>query len=67
MSTIIVPTDFSPISINALHYAIGLAEETGSELILFNAFQIPVSLSEIPIPGIPYDDIKKIPIRNYKN
>jgi nucleotide-binding universal stress UspA family protein len=60
MSTIIVPTDFSPVSINALHYAIGLAEKTGSDILLFNAFQIPVSLSEIPMTAIPYEDLKKI-------
>lgn len=60
MSTIIVPTDFSSVSINALHYAIELAEKTRSDIFLFNAFQIPVSLSEIPITGIPYEDLKKI-------
>ena len=59
MSTIIVPTDFSSVSVNALHYAIGLAEDTNADILLFNAFQIPVSLSEIPMPGIPYEDLKK--------
>ena len=43
---ILVPTDFSPCAKNALNSAISLASKFEAELILMNAFQIPVSHGE---------------------
>lgn len=42
MKTIIVATDFSEEAENALEYAGGLAQKTGSNLILFNSFNLPL-------------------------
>lgn len=43
MKTILVPTDFSAPSRNAVKYAAELAKQFGSKLVLLNAYSIPVS------------------------
>lgn len=57
MKTIIVPTDFSAASENALQYAIGLAKETGSSLLLFHAYQVPVNVGEVPIALMSVEEL----------
>jgi nucleotide-binding universal stress UspA family protein len=42
MKTIFIATDFSPAAHNATLYGIALAMEFDSEVILFNAFQVPM-------------------------
>jgi nucleotide-binding universal stress UspA family protein len=62
MKTIIVPTDFSPVALNALHYALDMATSINAEIILLNTYQAPVSYSDAPISPvttISIDDIKK--------
>jgi nucleotide-binding universal stress UspA family protein len=62
MKTIIVPTDFSPVALNALHYALDMATSINAEIILLNTYQVPVSYSDAPISPvstISIDDIKK--------
>ncbi len=60
MKTIIVPTDFSPVSINAMHYAANMASSIGASIILFHAYQIPVAFSEVPVVSISIEEMKKI-------
>lgn len=59
MKTIIVPTDFSAASENALQYAIGLAKETSSSLLLFHAYQVPVNVGEVPIALMSVEDLQR--------
>lgn len=59
MKTIIVPTDFSTISNNAVDYAIGLATQTGSSLLLFHAYQVPVSMTDVPIVLVSVEELQK--------
>lgn len=62
MKTIIVPTDFSPVALNALHYALDMATSIKAEIILLNTYQAPVSYSDAPISPvttISIDDIKR--------
>ena len=59
MKTIIVPVDFSPVSDNAVNYAIGLAREAHCSLLLFHAYQIPVSMTDTPIVLVSVDDMQK--------
>jgi nucleotide-binding universal stress UspA family protein len=59
MKTIIVPTDFSAISNNAMMYAFDLAKETGSSILLFHAYQVPVSMTDVPIVLISVEDLQK--------
>src|ERR1041385_588596 len=59
MKTIIVPIDFSNISNNAMDYAAGLANSTASSLLLFHAYQVPVSMTDVPIVLISVEDLQK--------
>ena len=59
MKTIIVPTDFSAISNNAMEYAVDLAKATGCSLLLFHAYQVPVSMTDVPIVLLSVEDLQK--------
>lgn len=59
MKTIVVPIDFSDISNNAMDYAIGLARSTGSSILLFHAYQVPVSMTDVPIVLVSVEDLQK--------
>ncbi len=43
MHTILLPTDFSDNAYNALKYAIGFSQMYGSQLVIFNSFEVPHS------------------------
>jgi len=49
MNTIIVPVDHSPVSLNSVHYAANLAKDLGSSITLLNAYELPLTFSEIPV------------------
>lgn len=53
MSTILVPIDFSENSINALNYAVEIARNTGSKLLLFNSYNVAISAG-LNTPPIEY-------------
>ena len=57
MKTIIAPTDFSPSSLNAVNYAADLATILNAKLLLMNVVQIPISLSEIPMPEPVFEEM----------
>jgi nucleotide-binding universal stress UspA family protein len=48
MKTILVPTDFSEAAANATDYAATLASYCNASLILFHAYHVPVTVSEVP-------------------
>lgn len=61
MKTIIVPTDFSPVALNALHYALDMARSIDAHIILLNTYQVPVSYSDAPVSPvttISIDDVR---------
>jgi nucleotide-binding universal stress UspA family protein len=60
MKTIIVPTDFSPVAINAMHYATNMASSIGASIVLFHAYQVPVAFSEVPVVTISMEEVQKI-------
>lgn len=60
MKLLIAPTDFSPISDNAIKYATDMALAMGANLMLVNVYQLPISFSEVPLVTISMDEIKKI-------
>jgi nucleotide-binding universal stress UspA family protein len=41
MKTILVPTDFSEASKNAINYGVEMAKATGTKIILFHAYHVP--------------------------
>lgn len=54
METILVPTDFSPAATNALNYAVELAKVFDAEIILVNAYPIPiVTETGLPLNSVP--------------
>jgi nucleotide-binding universal stress UspA family protein len=57
MKTILAPTDFSASSINAVNYAADMAMAVGAQLVLFNAVQFPIAVSEISVPDRMMDDL----------
>lgn len=58
MATLLVATDFSPISTNAMHYAVNLAQVIKAKILLVNVYQIPVSLTEAPMVMVSADELK---------
>jgi len=58
MNTIVVPTDFSPVSVNALHYALNMAKALNADILLFHAYQVPIAFSEVPVVTISMEQIK---------
>lgn len=62
MKTIIVPTDFSPTAINAMHYALRMAEVINAGVMLLHVYQVPVSYnnSDIPLPLMDISELEKI-------
>jgi nucleotide-binding universal stress UspA family protein len=60
MKTLIVPTDFSPVSLNAVNYAAEMAMSINASLILLNIYQVPVAFSEVPVIDISMEELKRI-------
>jgi nucleotide-binding universal stress UspA family protein len=60
MKTLIVPTDFSPVSINALNYAADMAQAIQASIILLNVYQVPVTFTEVPVVNLSLEEIRKI-------
>ena len=52
MKLIIAPTDFSAISDNAIKYATDMTIAMGTNLMLVNVYQLPISFSEVPLVTI---------------
>ncbi|MFI5151833.1 MAG: universal stress protein [Chitinophagales bacterium] len=59
MKPIIATTDFTASSINAVNYAADLASAIGAKLILFHAVQLPVVVSDVPMPEPFYEEMLK--------
>jgi nucleotide-binding universal stress UspA family protein len=59
MKTIVVPVDYSAASNNALEYALELARETVSSILLFHAYQVPVSITDVPIALVSIDELRQ--------
>lgn len=49
MKTILVPTDFSDVSRNAIDYAVEMAKPFNATLVLFHAYHVPIVNSEMPV------------------
>ncbi len=59
MKTIIVPTDFSPVSINAMNFAADMAVNINASIMLLHVYQVPVSMTDIPVVLVSADELKK--------
>lgn len=58
MKTILVPTDFSPAADNAMLYAARLATTIKASIHLVHIYQIPVSMSDVPVLLVSVEEMK---------
>lgn len=58
MKTIIVPTDFSPVAVNALNYAADMALSINASIMLLHIYQIPVAVTDTPLILVSVDELK---------
>ncbi len=59
MKTIIIPTDYSPVATNAMHYGIDMAKAVNASILLLHVYNIPVSYSDVPVLLISVEELKK--------
>ncbi|MBS1919786.1 MAG: universal stress protein [Bacteroidetes bacterium] len=59
MKAIIIPTDFSPIATNAMNYGVDMAISINANIVLLHVYQVPVSMTDVPVVFISIDDLKK--------
>ena len=52
MKTIVAPTDFSAVSLNAVRYAADIARATNSSLHLVHVYSLPIVFGDIPYPAV---------------
>jgi nucleotide-binding universal stress UspA family protein len=65
MKTILVPTDFSKASNNALDYAVEIAKKTGSKLILFHCYAVPIVATDVMVVP-PVNEMEKAGLAGLK-
>ncbi len=58
MKTILVPTDFSPIAENAMWFAADMAKHIDASLLLLHVYQLPVTVSEVPLVMVSADELR---------
>ncbi|HWC52092.1 MAG TPA: universal stress protein [Chitinophagaceae bacterium] len=59
MKSIIIPTDFSPIATNAMNYGVDMAKAINANIILLHVYQVPVSMTDVPVVVVSVDELKK--------
>jgi nucleotide-binding universal stress UspA family protein len=59
MKTIIIPTDFSPIATNALHYGMNMAQAINASILLLHVYQVPVTMADVPVIVVSVDELQK--------
>ncbi len=59
MKLIIIPTDFSPVATNAMHYGLQMAKKIKSAVMLLHVYNVPVSITEVPVLLVSVEDIRK--------
>jgi nucleotide-binding universal stress UspA family protein len=60
MKTILVPLDYSDDSINALHYAVKMAENLNAKIVLLHVFEVPVTVTDMPIVLMSPDELETL-------
>lgn len=59
MNRIVALTDFSPAADNAIRYAAQLALLAGCDLTLLHVYQIPVTMSDMPVILVSAEELKR--------
>lgn len=58
MKTILIPTDFSTVAKNAIHYGTEMAIANHAKIILLHVYQLPIVMGEIPVAIPPIEEIE---------
>lgn len=58
MKTLLVPTDFSPVSINAMNYATDLALSIQANILLLHVYQVPLTITEVPVANVSIEEMR---------
>jgi nucleotide-binding universal stress UspA family protein len=58
MKPVIALTDFTPAADNATHYAAKLCKEIGAPLSLLHVYQIPITMSDMPVIMVSAEELK---------
>ena len=59
MNTILIATDFSPASENAMNYGAQLAQHLGASVVLTHIYQVQVSMTDMPVMLFSVEEQKK--------
>lgn len=59
MKTILVPTDFSPTSVGALHFAANMAMAIDADVRILHIYNIPVAYGEIPLLLVSPEEMRQ--------
>lgn len=60
MKTLVVPTDFSSVSVNALNYAVDVAQAINAGLVLLHVYNVPVSFTEAPVAPVTTVSLEEV-------
>ena len=60
MKTLVVPTDFSSVSVNALNYAVDMAQAINAGLVLLHVYNVPVSFTEAPVAPVTSVSLEEV-------
>jgi nucleotide-binding universal stress UspA family protein len=60
MKTLVVPTDFSSVSVNALNYAVDMAQAINAGLVLLHVYNVPVSFTEAPVAPVATVSLEEV-------
>lgn len=60
MKTLVVPTDFSSVSVNAMNYAVDMAQAINAGIVLLHVYNVPVSFTDSPVSPVSTVSIEEI-------
>ncbi len=67
MKSILVATDFSASADNAVRYAANMAKQFGAQLTVLHVYQIPISMSDVPVLMVSAEELKNNADEGLKN
>ncbi|WP_207511314.1 universal stress protein [Longitalea luteola] len=60
MKTLVVPTDFSSVSVNALNYAVDMAQAINAGIVLLHVYNVPVTFTDVPTAPVNTVSIEEL-------
>lgn len=60
MKTLVVPTDFSSVSVNATNYAVDMAQAINAGIVLLHVYNVPVSFTDSPVSPVTTVSIEEM-------